>query len=193
MSKRRIITIITVMVAMVILPVIPVGAGELVLEEEPGTMQFDDELLSEDDSIEIIDPEPAEEPDQENDLNGNGAQFVEGDFKYMDNGNGTATLLGFSDTARDNFNPVIPAVAGGKAVTAIADNAFHNEHVLGVTLPDSIKVIGNWAFNGCYIKDRIVIPDGVETIGEKAFYGSTKYSNGVTLILGRRVRKIGAS
>lgn len=40
-----------------------------------------------------------------------------------------------------------------------------------VKLPNSLKIIGNAAFEGCKNIKEIVVPNSVETIGSKAFYG----------------------
>ncbi len=41
----------------------------------------------------------------------------------------------------------------------------------GVTIPESVKTIGNEAFRGCTNVTRVVIPDGVTSIGNHAFNG----------------------
>ncbi len=54
-------------------------------------------------------------------------------------------------------------------VTEIAPSAFRSSYyITDVTIPDSVKTIGNRAFYSCNITE-IIIPDGVTTIGDNAF------------------------
>lgn len=58
----------------------------------------------------------------------------------------------------------------GTAVTSIADNTFSQAPVGPLTIPNTVKQIGNHAFEDCHeLRGTLVIPDGVETIGEYAF------------------------
>ena len=55
-------------------------------------------------------------------------------------------------------------------VTSIGSYAFSFDvHVTDVTLPSSLKTIGNDAFFGCHGLTSVVIPEGVTTIGAYAF------------------------
>lgn len=55
-------------------------------------------------------------------------------------------------------------------ITAIGDRAFYQyEDLNSITLPSSIKSIGNEAFQQCWFEE-IIIPEGVETIGNEAFF-----------------------
>ena len=55
-------------------------------------------------------------------------------------------------------------------VTSIGSYAFSFDvHVTDVTLPSSLKTIGNDAFWGCYGLTSVVIPEGVTSIGAYAF------------------------
>ena len=64
----------------------------------------------------------------------------------------------------------IPDKIDGVPVTIISDGAFFEaEGVTAVTLPSSLKTIGNSAFEGCIAIEKIVIPDSVKTVGENAF------------------------
>lgn len=65
---------------------------------------------------------------------------------------------------------VIPSTYKGKAVTALADNAFSEAKVKSITIPDSVTSIGNSAFKSCSNLTSVVIPDGVTSIGNQAFY-----------------------
>lgn len=74
-------------------------------------------------------------------------------------------------------NVVIPETYKGKPVTVILDNAFNpslEEGPIGVksvSLPSSIRKIGENAFDNCPELTSITVPAGVEEIGEFAFMG----------------------
>ena len=56
-------------------------------------------------------------------------------------------------------------------VTAIGSEAFEDcDFLTSVTLPATVKSIGDWSFWGCSSLD-MEIPDGVTEIGYRAFYG----------------------
>ena len=76
--------------------------------------------------------------------------------------------------ASDNPIVNIPSTIDGFPVTTIGRRAFSNvisdpKHITEVTIPDSVKIIENSAFSGCYIKS-ITIPESVVSIGSEAFY-----------------------
>ena len=58
-------------------------------------------------------------------------------------------------------------------VTAIADKAFRNTssngEITSITLPDSLKEIGDFAFFSCLKLEDINLPDGLTKIGYQAF------------------------
>jgi len=61
----------------------------------------------------------------------------------------------------------------GDTLTVIPDRAFEGCKILvGITIPNSVKSIGNYAFNGCSGLTSIIIPNNVTSIGESAFSGS---------------------
>ena len=109
---------------------------------------------------------------------------VDGDitWKYTTNDTDkTATITGITISASLEKTPsftipdTIDIEKNGEivsyTVTAIGNNAFNNnKKVFGaLTLPNTLKSIGNNAFSGTYIVGDIVIPDSVETIGSNAF------------------------
>ncbi len=57
----------------------------------------------------------------------------------------------------------------GNVMNIIQDNPY----IKGIILPDSLKTIGNNAFDGCTNLTVVTIPAGVETIGNNAFDGCT--------------------
>ena len=64
----------------------------------------------------------------------------------------------------------IPAKYLGLPVTAIAANGFANSPgITGITIPASVSVIGNYAFEGCSNLTNIDLPSGVASIGNSVF------------------------
>lgn len=94
-------------------------------------------------------------------------------YTYEIKGNGTLTITKFN-WAANNGDVFIPNMIDGYTVTAIGDKSFYCEkkssNWVTVTLPESIKSIGNEAFGNSGIK-AINIPDSIQLIGEGAFYG----------------------
>ena len=66
-------------------------------------------------------------------------------------------------------NIVIPAEIEGKPVTEIGDECFKYCYGETVSLPDTIRVIGERAFQFCTYIERIEVPDGCVRIGTHAF------------------------
>ena len=65
---------------------------------------------------------------------------------------------------------LIPSQINGYAVTTIDDDAFHgHSNIQRVTIPNSVKKIGNYAFSGCTNLTNIEIPNSVTFIGDHAF------------------------
>ncbi len=64
---------------------------------------------------------------------------------------------------------VIPSTYNGKPVTEIGESAFANTYITSIKIPDSVTVIGDFAFDECDNLTSIEIPNGVTSIGEDAF------------------------
>ena len=91
-------------------------------------------------------------------------------------------------------NMVVPDVLGGKPTISLMKQAFWNcTGLTGISLPNSVQSIGDYAFNGCsklksaslgtgltvinlraffrcYALEGILFPDGLKNIGQEAFY-----------------------
>jgi hypothetical protein len=67
-------------------------------------------------------------------------------------------------------------------VTAIAGNAFSNSYcgITSVTIPDSVKSIGAFAFKDCTELKKVILPDSISKIDDGAFQGCKKLT-GITL------------
>lgn len=94
-----------------------------------------------------------------------------GKFKYEIKGNGTATITGYSGASDENI--IIPQMVDGYTVAAIGDKAFYKDEKnreigISVTLPESVKSIGDFAFWNANVTS-INLPDGLESIGKGVF------------------------
>ena len=77
-------------------------------------------------------------------------------------------------TPWEDYKQEITAVVIESGVTSVGDFAFDGcGNLQSVSLPGTMKVIGNCAFSNCPALTEAVIPDGVVTIGISAFYQDT--------------------
>ncbi len=91
-------------------------------------------------------------------------------LEFISNEDGTCSLSGIGDCT-DSF-VIVPIMSpDGDIVTEIASNAFKNSNkIRGIELPNTIKVIGAYAFYGSSIRE-ILIPSSVDEIGNYALSG----------------------
>lgn len=73
------------------------------------------------------------------------------------------------------------------AMTAIPDDMFYSSGIKSITIPSTVKSIGENAFRNCDALTSIVIPDGVESLGNHVFFDcnnllSATIGEGVTTI-----------
>lgn len=88
-------------------------------------------------------------------------------------------------------NLVLPDQIEGFPVTQIAVGMFYgNESLESVTIPKSVKSIGDLAFYRCTGLQEVVIPDNVKNLGSSAFGGCTNVSR---ISIGEGVETIGDS
>ena len=83
----------------------------------------------------------------------------------------------------------IPKSIYGFPVTEIGDNAFKDSAAKKITLPSTIKAIGNYAFQNAKALTDFTIPSSVEAIGSYAFDNCTGIE---ALKIGSAVKKIGS-
>ena len=83
--------------------------------------------------------------------------------------NDEVTITSYSGSSTEL---IIPASIGGLPVVAIGDNAFENTSLISVSIPETLKSIGWFAFSGCRELKRIVITKNVTDIGYNAFSGA---------------------
>lgn len=96
-------------------------------------------------------------PSEEDGSSGeDGFADAEGELAYALSEDGESyTVTGKGTVTGRYIN--IPSEYNGKPVTAIGDNAFSASfHILGVTIPSSVKSIESWAFSGCKELESIV-------------------------------------
>ncbi|MDR2468663.1 MAG: leucine-rich repeat domain-containing protein [Spirochaetaceae bacterium] len=92
----------------------------------------------------------------------------EGTFFLQNNGDGTATVVGY----RGQYNFVsIPRKIGALTLSRIANSAFYQHRLVRVYIPDTVIHIADGAFAGNSIQD-VNIPESVRYIGYQAFSGN---------------------
>lgn len=86
------------------------------------------------------------------------------------------TICGINDV-QYNESVTIPDNFDGVPVTAIADYAFQYKSIGNVTIPSSVKKIGNYAFYDCEHLTSVTIPDSVTSMGSSIFYSCDNLSS----------------
>ena len=86
---------------------------------------------------------------------------VNGDFAYLTQYKGVATDV------------VIPSSIGGKTVVGFGTVFAGNTSITSVVIPDSVKIIGDYAFVGCTGLISVIIGNSVTSIGSYAFSDCT--------------------
>ena len=111
-------------------------------------------------------------------------------FGSYDSDNFTAAVTDFNESVTE---VVIPEkVKYGNEVyyvTEIASNAFQSATITSIDIPDTIKAIGSWAFNGCSSIKSIELPIGFESFGLGAF----SYSGLESITISKNVKTIGSN
>ncbi len=104
-----------------------------------------------------------------------------GTFKYEVGDDGHYTITGYLVNVASSHAVEIPKEIDGITVTAIAPQAFRSAtSITSVTIPDSVKSIGDFAFYDCDKLKTITIANSVEEIGVGAFRDCAVLNN-VTL------------
>lgn len=100
---------------------------------------------------------------------------IEMTFKVISEADKTCQLgNGYDICLTDNTvagSMTIPASPNGYLVTMIGKKAFYMEctSLTTVSLPSTVKIIGDYAFYGCSALTSVTLPDGLEEIGHDAF------------------------
>ncbi|MGC7169753.1 leucine-rich repeat protein [Metamycoplasma hominis] len=84
---------------------------------------------------------------------------------------------------------IIPKEYQGKNITEIGNGAFSNSVIQSVTIPSSIKKIGDYAFEYSQNLKDVVLNEGLEEIGQYAFFGSSLTS----VVIPNSTKKIGGA
>lgn len=93
---------------------------------------------------------------------------TEGNLKYLVDAYDCVTILGLADDFVTEL--VIPDNIAGKPVTAIAEDAFRRASLRSVVIPDSVRSIGDSAFQWCSSLKTIKMPAELDYLGELVFY-----------------------
>ena len=96
-------------------------------------------------------------------------------FTYKTNSNGSLTITGYEG---EESVIAIPSTINGKKVTGIAEQTFWDDtSITGVSIPNTVKSIGDFAFYGCSNLKTITLPDSLTSIGIYAFEGCSSLTS----------------
>ena len=112
---------------------------------------------------------------------------TEGGMTYTEKSGGLA-VTGVDNTLSGAL--VIPGTVDGKPVVEIDKNVFaNNTQITSVSVPASVKKIGNKAFYGCAMIDSVVFEESGEivSLGEEVFGSCTSLKN---LILPKKMTSV---
>ena len=89
-----------------------------------------------------------------------------------------AFITGITNTEAISGDIVISDTLGGYPVIGIADATFAKlENLTSVTIPDSVSLLGNFAFYGCYNLKSVNIPGSISRIDKYTFDGCSSLTN----------------
>ncbi|MFS0723853.1 leucine-rich repeat domain-containing protein [Paenibacillus sp. 1P07SE] len=92
---------------------------------------------------------------------------VEGDFEYIHLGDGTAKITGYTGPSGGNVD--IPGSVGDDlTVVEIGSQAFQDNQLTSITIPDSVTTIGEMAFRDNQLTE-LTLPSSITKINPYAF------------------------
>ena len=96
------------------------------------------------------------------------------EFKYNQKGD-VIEIKGMTREGKKMSHHAVPKTINGKIVKIIASGAFHDRsEMLSIDLPDTIEMIGDYAFSKCCNLAEIRLPKNLTYIGDHSFLGATK-------------------
>lgn len=108
-----------------------------------------------------------------------------GDFEYEVLDDGTAEITAYNG---NDETLAIPSELDGYTVASIGYRSFYgNTTLTSLTIPDSVKSIGNMAFYACNLTS-VTLGNGVTSIGTQAFMGNKSLAN---IVFGNSLTTIG--
>ena len=87
-------------------------------------------------------------------------------FEFVQNSNDTLKIKKYLGNDTD---VTIPSEYNGKKVTMIGKAAFRGTNISSITLPISVKEIGDSVFQDCYNLTHVILNEGLEKIGWNSF------------------------
>lgn len=111
------------------------------------------------------------------------------DYIYLYDGSLGGYVVNAFDKTKTEYGPIKTGINGLPTVK-LADSMFEaNDNLKRIpSIPNSVKIIGNDAFNGCLGLTSVTIPEGVTSIGSYAFCACANISN---VVLPNSVANIG--
>lgn len=104
---------------------------------------------------------------------------VDENFVLSYNDDGTAAVWYFNSYIDEDAvtDVVIPSELNGYKITEIKDDVFQNNiNLMSVSVPDTVRRIGNNAFWQCLNLEKVVLPETIDCIGNNAFDGCINLS-----------------
>ena len=88
-------------------------------------------------------------------------------FVYIVLDDGSAEIVGYTGKEK---KLAIPVQVDGHAVVSIGGNAFEEQKISALTVPEGVKSIKKSAFEGCTSLTSVRLPQSLTAIGNGAFY-----------------------